>query len=94
MQTLSHAYKKIEGIDDRCKHLIPYDGKLLVGGNNGLYIVDNDEVEKILHNQYINRIIQDKSNSNLFYICTNTGLILLENIEKNCKRCYDDNRKL
>jgi len=85
MQSLSHSYKKIEGIDDRCKHLVPFEDKLLVGGNTGVYAVDikdkNKKAEKILGNRYVNRIIQDKNNWNLFYVCSNKGLNLLEYVD-------------
>ncbi len=83
MQSLSHSYKKIDGIDDRCKHLIPFDDKLLVGGNTGVYVIDLKEkkAEKILSNHYVNRIIQDENNWNLFYVCSNKGLNLLEYVD-------------
>lgn len=82
MQSISHSYRKTEGLDDRCKILIPYKNNLLVGGNNGVYEIIDKEAMKIIHNQYINNIIPDKNNPNLFYVCTNSGLILLEFVEK------------
>ena len=81
LQSVSHSYKKIEGLEDRCKLLVPYGDKLLVGGNNGLYEVAENKAERILEDQYINNIIQAKSNPDMFYVCTNNGLFLLEFIE-------------
>ncbi len=78
MQSVSHFYEKIENLDDRCKILVPNGNELLVGGNNGVYIIKEKEAERIITDRYINNIIPAKSNPALFYICTNNGLILLE----------------
>lgn len=82
MQSVSHQYIKIEGLDDRCKILVPFEDKLLVGGNNGVYEIFENEAKKIIPGHYINNIIPDKSNPYLFYVCTNRGLILMEFVEK------------
>ncbi|NOZ34141.1 MAG: SpoIIE family protein phosphatase [Chlorobi bacterium] len=78
MQSVSHSYKKIENLNDRCKILVPYGNELLVGGNNGVYLIKDKEAEHIISDRYINNIIPSKNNSNLFYVCTNNGLLILE----------------
>lgn len=89
MQSLSHFYKKIEGIDDRCKHLVSFEDKLLVGGNKGVYIVEYEKdkriAKKIIYNRYINAVIPDKSNPVQFFICSNKGLSLLKYSEDKWK---------
>lgn len=89
MQSLSHSYKKIEGIDDRCKHLVAFEDKLLVGGNKGVYIVEYEEDEriakKIIYNRYVNAVIPDKINPTQFFICSNKGLSLLKYSEDEWK---------
>lgn len=81
LQSVSHQYEKIEGIDDRCKILVSHGENLLVGGNNGLYEVIEDEFEKILSDYYIQALVPDDHNPDLFYVCTSEGLLLANLIE-------------
>lgn len=51
LQSISHRFKKIEGIEGKVKHLIPFEGGLLAGTQDGVYHIRGEN--------RINRVISD-----------------------------------
>ncbi|PCI97284.1 MAG: hypothetical protein COB15_08150 [Flavobacteriales bacterium] len=80
LQSISHKYTKILGIEGKAKQFLHYKDILLVAANTGLYQVSKFEASKIIKNKYINFIAQSKNDLNKFYIGTNSGLLILKNI--------------
>ncbi|MBI9066730.1 MAG: SpoIIE family protein phosphatase [Salinivirgaceae bacterium] len=72
LKSVSHYFKLVDGMTDKCTQLVPYQNYLLVAGNNGLYAVSGKKSEKIL-SAYINDIYYS-ANFKEAYICTNNGI--------------------
>ncbi|MCK4663318.1 MAG: SpoIIE family protein phosphatase [Bacteroidales bacterium] len=66
-------FKKIEGIDEKCKQLIVYENRILVSTNTGLYEIKDQKVNNIKKDIYITNIYKSDIN-NRFYIGTDNGL--------------------
>ena len=81
LQSISHKYHKIEGIEGKAKQFLPYKDVLLIAANTGLYEITEFKAEQIIANRYVNFIVQSKVNLNKFYVGTNTGLLILKNID-------------
>ncbi|MEF8844420.1 MAG: SpoIIE family protein phosphatase [Bacteroidales bacterium] len=57
LQSISHQFKKVEGIEGRCEQLVPYEGGILAGTYNGLYhLNEQGEVTQVLRGQYPHHI--------------------------------------
>lgn len=73
LQSVKYVFKKVDGLDEKCKQMISYSNRLLVATNTGLYEVKNNIVAPILKGHYINYIYQSKDPKR-FYIATTTGV--------------------
>ncbi|MBN2520092.1 MAG: SpoIIE family protein phosphatase [Bacteroidales bacterium] len=82
-QAVSHMYKEISGLDDKCKQILIFHNKIIVAGNNGIYEIINNKSKQIVPNRYINRITPSQITDNRLYACTNQGLIILNLINNN-----------
>lgn len=57
LQSISHQFKKIEGIEGRCEQLVHYKGGILAGTYNGLYHVNKKgEVTQVIQDIYPHQI--------------------------------------
>ncbi len=79
LQSISHKYNKIEGIEGKAKQLLHYKNSLLVAANTGLYQVKDYASSQIIADKYINFIYESKINPNKFYVGTTEGLLVIEN---------------
>lgn len=73
LQSISHKFSKIKGLDDKCRQLVKFRDQILVGTNTGLYRIKNNEVKFIAAYTYINYILPSKNQEGLFYIGTPGG---------------------
>ncbi|MGM0406984.1 MAG: SpoIIE family protein phosphatase [Bacteroidota bacterium] len=80
LKSINHIFKKIDGINEKCKQLVSTDNGILVASNTGLYHISDNKAEKIISNRNINHISQ-KTTDNKHYIATNSGVfqLILEN---------------
>ena len=78
--SISHGYKKIEGLDIKCKDLIIANEKLLVSTNSGLYEIKNEEFISVIDNVYIHDAFPYK---NSVYIGTSKGIVKANYKEEN-----------
>ena len=82
LKSISHKYVKSEGLEDKCKQLVPFHNKLLVSGNNGLYEISNKKVNTVIKDKYILYIEPSNSDPYKVYVCTSDGLSILELINQ------------
>ncbi|NOZ46100.1 MAG: SpoIIE family protein phosphatase [Chlorobi bacterium] len=75
LQSISHGYKKIPGLDSKCKDLLISEGKLFVTTNNGLYQISENKIIPILTGVYIQQVYPFLNN---LYIGTNNGIYLAQ----------------
>ena len=78
IKSISHKYVKIEGLEDKCKQLVPFHNKLLVSGNNGLYEISNNKVNSVIRDKYIHYIEPSTLNPYKVFVCASDGLYILE----------------
>lgn len=78
LQSIKYSYKKIEGINSKCKQLVTFSKGLLVASNSGLYYLKNNEVKSIIKNTYVYNISQNTNNKTLF-VATSSGIFKILN---------------
>jgi len=74
LQSVRYGYKPVKGIDDKCRELLPYKGKVLAATNSGLYSINGQYASAIIKGSYIHFIYQSRQNPNQFYVGTDKGL--------------------
>jgi len=84
-KTIYHIYKKVEGLDEKCKQIISYNDKLLVATNTGLYEIKNKIVSPIIKGIYVNCISQSRDADKLF-IGTSKGIVSITLIKQPNKK--------
>lgn len=73
LQSVKYVFKKVEGLDEKCRQMISYNNQLLVATNTGLYEIKNNAIKTLIKDHYINYIYQSKDPKR-FYIATTTGV--------------------
>jgi len=74
LQSVTHAYKKIEQLDKKVKDIEPLGiHGLLIASTDGLHILKNDQFLTLLEGEQIN-FIEKTRQENGFYVATNTGI--------------------
>ncbi len=74
LKSINYIFKKIENLDDKCIQLVSTENGILVATNNGLYQIEDHQINQIIANRYINQI-SNQTKSGSYYICTNNGLL-------------------
>ncbi len=70
---LYYIFKKIDGLDAKCKQTLAVGCNIFVATNSGLFEINNNKVRTILPDEYITRIYASKDNENL-YVATTKAL--------------------
>jgi class 3 adenylate cyclase len=77
LQSISHRFNKINGVEGKAKQFVQFRDKILVAANTGLYQIENLETTSIISGRYVNYIHQSKIDINKFYIGTSNGLLII-----------------
>ena len=76
LQSVSHVFTPIEGLEKKCKQLLEFEDRLLVATNTGLYEYFNGEVFEIAPGQYIN-FLRASQVKNRIYVGTADGMFTI-----------------
>ncbi len=76
VQSIRYLYKKIDGLNAKCRQVYPFQSRLLTATNQGLYEIKDKVAFPVIENVYIHRIepLNDKSK---LVVCTDQGFIIL-----------------
>ncbi len=81
LQSIPYIYKKVEGLDAKCRQLLHHKGEVLVASNLGLFRIHNQKgnvsAEAILRDEYINFIYVSRRNPDYLYVTTAEGMVIL-----------------
>jgi serine phosphatase RsbU (regulator of sigma subunit) len=72
LKSINYVYKKIDGLNEKCKQLITAGNEILAATNKGLFIISGHQARAIVSTGYIN-CISAKSKDNKFYVGTSEG---------------------
>ena len=72
LKSINYVYKKVDGLDAKCKQLLSTPDGLLVSTNNGLYVISDHRARVIVKDRYIN-FIDEKSGDNRYLVAANDG---------------------
>jgi serine phosphatase RsbU (regulator of sigma subunit) len=72
LKSINFIYKKVDGLNEKCRQLVSTPDGILAATNKGLYIVDNHKAKQITADRYIN-YISWQSVQGKYYIAANDG---------------------
>lgn len=73
-----YNFRKIAGIESKCKQLIPFQGRLIALTNTGLYEVLYGIASSIVDDRNIQYAEVSKQNPNILFVATNKGAFWLQ----------------
>jgi serine phosphatase RsbU (regulator of sigma subunit)/ligand-binding sensor domain-containing protein len=72
LRAINHVYKKVDGLNEKCRQIVTTSGGLLAATNRGLFVINNHKAVLISDNRYINFISWQPENGN-YFIGANDG---------------------
>ena len=72
LKSINYVYKKIDGLNEKCKQLVSAGNEILASTNKGLFVIPGHVAKPITHRGYIN-YISAKSKDSRYYIATSEG---------------------
>ena len=82
LKSINYVYKKIEGLNEKCKQFVSAGNIILASTNRGLYIIDGHKAAAMTIPGYIN-CISAKSKDNRYYVATSEGYFYVTQDEDN-----------
>jgi len=72
LKSINYVYKKIDGLNEKCKQLVSAGNEILASTNKGLFVISGHVAKPIVNRGYIN-YISSKSKDNRYYVATSEG---------------------
>ena len=51
LQSVRYVFKKVQGVEAKCKQLVVFQDRLLIGSHSGVYEITNDSTAQLISNQ-------------------------------------------
>lgn len=80
LREINHEYRKVEGLNEKCRQLVPIPGGMLAATNRGLYVIRQHKAYLLTPSRYINHISW-KAENDRYYISTSDGYFSI--VQKN-----------
>jgi len=78
LESIGYEFRKVEGLDAKCKQLLIFNDKLFVASNTGMYQILNNKSQYIIANSYIYTIYPSPNMSNRLYVGTESGIRVVD----------------
>jgi len=72
IKSVNYQYKKVEGLDEKCKQLLGTPYGILAATNKGLYNISGHSAKIVVKDQYVNNICE-QTNDGKYYVATAEG---------------------
>ena len=78
LESIGHEFKKVEGLNAKCKQFLIFQDKLFVASNTGLYQILKEKSQYIIANSYIYTIYPSPQKTNRLYVGTESGIKIVD----------------
>ena len=90
LKSINYVYRKIDGLNEKCKQLVAAGDEILASTNKGLFIISGHKANPLVKNGYINNI-SARSKDNKYFVATSEGYFYISpGIEKRWSVVYPD----
>jgi len=72
LRSINHVYRKVEGLNEKCRQIVSTPSGLLVATNQGLYVVNDFKARIVVADRYINSISWTDFNGS-YLVSSSTG---------------------
>jgi serine phosphatase RsbU (regulator of sigma subunit) len=72
LKSINYIFKKIDGINEKCKQLVTAGNEILASTNKGLFVISRHIAKPVVNNRYINHI-SAQSEDNKYFVATSDG---------------------
>ena len=72
LKSINYIYRKIDGLNEKCKQLVDAGDEILASTNKGLFIISGHKAKPIVNSGYINNI-SARTKDNKYFIATSEG---------------------
>jgi serine phosphatase RsbU (regulator of sigma subunit) len=72
LKSINYIYSRVEGLDEKCKQLVPAGTEILASTNKGLFVISGHQAKPVVNKSFIN-YISPRSKDNKYYIATSEG---------------------
>jgi serine phosphatase RsbU (regulator of sigma subunit) len=76
LKSINYIFKKIDGINEKCKQLVNAGNEILASTNKGLFVISQHIAKPVVNNRYINQI-SAQSEGNKYYVATSDGYLYI-----------------
>ncbi|MGE5457960.1 MAG: SpoIIE family protein phosphatase, partial [Methanococcaceae archaeon] len=84
LKSINYVYRKVEGLNEKCRQLVPTQNGLLAATNRGVFFINNHKATLIADNRYINFISWQPFDGK-YAIVTTEGYFLLKKANNSWK---------
>jgi serine phosphatase RsbU (regulator of sigma subunit) len=78
LKSVNYIFKKVDGLNEKCKQLVSTPFGILASTNKGLYNISGHTAKVIVNDRYIN-FISERTDDNIYYIATSEGYFYISN---------------
>lgn len=78
LKSINYIFKKVEGLNEKCKQLVLTPSGLLASTNKGLFLISGHTTKIIVNDRYIN-FISEKTSDNKYFVATSEGYFYVAN---------------
>jgi serine phosphatase RsbU (regulator of sigma subunit) len=89
LKSINYIYKKVEGLNEKCKQLVATDHGILAATNKGLFNIFDHKARSVVSDRYIN-FISERSKDEKYYIAANDGYFYVRFINSAWSAGYTD----
>lgn len=89
LKSINYIFKKVAGLNEKCKQLVPTSSGLLASSNKGLFFITGHAAKRIVDDHYVN-YISKKTTGNRYYVATSEGYFYIVNNTGSWSAVYPD----
>ncbi|MCX6334356.1 MAG: SpoIIE family protein phosphatase [Bacteroidia bacterium] len=82
LKSINFIYRKVEGLNEKCRQLVSTPNGILSATNKGLFIIKDHKAASIVPGRYINYILWQPSDGT-YYVATSDGCLSVKNLNGN-----------
>jgi serine phosphatase RsbU (regulator of sigma subunit) len=89
VKSIDYEYKKVEGLNEKCRQLVATPNGILASTNRGLYVISDHRARVIVAEKNVN-FISDPSADNRYYIAASDGYFFVTSGQGGWTASYPD----
>jgi serine phosphatase RsbU (regulator of sigma subunit) len=91
LKSVHYEFKKVEGLNDKCKQMVSTSDGILASTNRGLFVISDHVAKEVLNDRYIN-YISSESPDNKYFIALADGYVYVRSVQGKWQTGIPDNQ--